>query len=117
MNNRNSANTVIAVAPARGVCDFCSASNPAWSYPCADFTAWDNPQLATTGSSAGAWLACTECHESIEQDRREQLTARAIDRLGPEYAAVITDAVAMTRELHDRFFAHRQGPAVKLQTE
>jgi len=91
------------------ICDFCSSTAPAWSYPAKTFDA----KSTHKGRSVGDWLACDVCHRLIEAGDREKLAHRIL--LCPTVHQFNLDrvsAIDFARRLHGEFFAHRCGPAV-----
>lgn len=102
------------------VCDFCSATEIAWAYPCASF---DLPERFGTGS-VGDWAACDPCAVLIERVRilpdgrphaadLADLARRPIDRIypdGPPSADALLDLGEFLYHLHGGFVRHRTGP-------
>ena len=96
-------------------CDFCSALGPKWRYPTRSFVAYCVPNVA--GESVGDWAACDECHSLIEADDRRVLAQRSLDKLilkHPEASAEAAVLYENLAELHQQFFAHRNGTAVPI---
>lgn len=84
-------------------CDFCRVTvEPAWIYPCDDFT------MDIIGTvehvSTGAWLACESCSAFIEAGDWGALARQTI--ASPE----IRERVA---RLHQGFNQHRRGERVR----
>lgn len=99
------------------LCDFCSATAPAWCYPASSFIAVTVGPLVS--ASEGGWAACEECHRLIEAGDRKQLAERSLTTLieaHPEMAPVRDELIDSLRDLHARFFAHRCGAAISVGT-
>jgi hypothetical protein len=97
------------------LCDFCSGQPVVAAYPCRDFTISDMPV-----GSKGTWAACAVCAQLIDADQRDALAWRAVElanrnllfgETGP-VPMPADEALALMRELHELFFAHRTGPSV-----
>jgi hypothetical protein len=94
------------------LCDFCSASDPAWRYPARSFIAYNAWNIA--GESVGDWAACEECHGLIEANDRPGLARRSLDELIAKHPEAVMAAPALYQDLaglHEEFFAFRCGPA------
>lgn len=83
------------------VCDFCSDPHPTWMYPAADFEV----QRVAWGSE-GAWAACEECSQLIEEEHyetlvKERMLPLAVQQLGPLWN-MLTKADKNTVELETR---------------
>lgn len=106
------------VEPSQNVCDFCSQPSPAWRYPCATFDSFvvETDTQTVTGTPVGDWLACEPCHDLIERDDRVALVDRAVATPKTFSGIEVPEDIArtFTRELHEGFFAHRTGEAVRL---
>jgi hypothetical protein len=97
------------------LCDFCSAPSPAWRYPARTFLAYCIPNIA--GESVGDWAACDSCHDLIESDDKRGLAKRSLDELISKHAESREAAAVLYEELaglHQKFFEHRTGAAVKV---
>ena len=95
------------------LCDFCSASDPAWRYPARSFVAYCAPNVA--GESVGDWAACDDCHALIEANDRQSLAQRSLDELivkHPEAIVAATELYGHLTALHQQFFACRSGPGM-----
>ena len=95
------------------LCDFCSASAPAWRYPAASF------QDDFGSHSVSDWLACEDCHRLIEAGDRDALAAQVM--LTPTAkegiaARILNETFAKhyARGLHDGFFVNRRGSARRI---
>lgn len=91
-----------------GVCDFCGAKRPRWTYPCQSFQALELPNNTGMGMIAD-WAACHICYELIEHDQWDLLANRSADNAPFDMWAATQLAV---RILHQQFKAHRTGPAI-----
>jgi len=88
---------------------------PAWRYPAWSFIAYCAPNVA--GESVGDWAACDLCHLLIEADDRSGLAQRSLDELILKHPEAILAAAVLYEELaelHQEFFAHRNGTAVPI---
>lgn len=95
-------------------CDFCSAHEVVWRYPCRTFTAFAEHGL--TGESVGDWAACATCATLIDFNEHEALVQRSLNTLKklPIWQFIkagITPSVIV--EFHRLFREHRTGPPVK----
>jgi len=99
-------------------CDFCSVPGPEWRYPARSFVAYCVPNVA--GESVGDWAACDQCHALIETDDRRGLAQRSLDELilkHPEACGAAAVLYENLTELHQQFFANRNGAAVPITRE
>ncbi len=100
------------------ICDFCTAQTARpWCYPCRAFVAWELPAdqnilgVPVVADSPDDWAACDACHALIEAGDWEALAQRsAADSLSTRLG-LRDHALAMMRDLHAKFRAHRAGPA------
>lgn len=73
----------------KGVCDFCMAPDPIWTYPAksfhTDIAEQHKPGEVYTSSygSVGDWGACQQCYEDIEADNWDAMVERNL-KLSPE---------------------------------
>lgn len=80
------------------ICDFCSAPEVKWSYPCKSFDF-----ITNIISSEGDWAACDKCHFLIENKLNQTLAENAIGDTGLP--------LTMMLQLHDMFRTNRIGEA------
>jgi hypothetical protein len=99
------------------ICDFCSAPNPVWMYPCASFNAGTQIVPGAGGGigsetyvSEDAWGACDDCHADIEADRWGWVADRMLTRAPRELRILLRPQI---KALHAEFRKHRSGPAVR----
>lgn len=93
-------------------CDFCSAPEIKWSYPCRDFVMQMVPGMPG-GASAGSWGACSACYSLIERGDRAGLAKRSAKKMVKKHPGLpLKLALQACRNSHDGFFAHREGPPV-----
>ncbi len=109
------------------VCDFCSTpldlDGECWTFPCESFQyPWLAIELAPgqvttqTEGSADDWAACDTCYELVEDGDRIALAERSVDKdieHHPEARKEREMLLGMTRAMHDKFFDHRNGEAVR----
>lgn len=116
--DQSSFTVVAAPLPGFGVCDFCGARGPKWSYPCGnlstDFVALKDGQVVQhdTHHSVDDWAACEDCAAYIEADDQKGMTHRAAEAMAkahgvPERAKSYEMQIT---ELHEQFWAARNGP-------
>lgn len=92
-----------------GVCDFCGAKHPRFTYPCETFTISEAIPTDVGMGMIADWAACYICHALIEHDEWDILARRSADQAPAEMHIAVQLAV---RYLHQQFRAHRTGPAV-----
>jgi hypothetical protein len=107
-------------AEVKGVCDFCIAPDPIWTYPAKSFHL-DVAELQEPGAthtqsygSVGDWGACQRCYEDIEADRWDDIMERnlqsdAIRQMEP----IKTLLKAKLADMYKGFRLHRTGPAYR----
>lgn len=92
-------------------CDFCSAHNPTWRYPCKSFT-----MNALQWGSEGDFAACDICHKLIQEDRYGELNARSVNIL---YGHLTSDdkkiVSLMLARMHAEFARNRTGEPVRIE--
>ena len=94
------------------VCDFCSAPDPPWIYPCEAYRA----PLAFPEQIVvrGIWLACEACADDIEACRLAELTTRAMIRVEQDLPSLTPAQRAQLsydlRRIHQKFMEFRTGP-------
>jgi hypothetical protein len=92
------------------VCDFCSATDPVWTYPARAFAV-----TAYAWGSGGGWASCARCADLIERGAWAALAERAVDanprlRTGlVRGAAARALAIEAARQLHALFRQARTG--------
>lgn len=92
------------------ICDFCSGV-PAWRYPARDF---DFAKWNVT--SEGDWLACDECRELIQANRRTDLADRALAAIGRKHGLLVNaTARNAVRTFHATFFESKLSEPVRLE--
>ncbi len=101
------------------ICDFCSSPDLFYAYLAADFTAAEVviPNAGTFAlNSLGAWLACRECTDLIEEEKWEELLDRSFRSFrelhGPEMGMTEADEPTMReflRDIHAGFRSFRRG--------
>lgn len=101
------------------ICDFCSSPDLFYAYLAADFTAAEVviPNAGTFAlNSLGAWLACRECTDFIEEEKWEELLDRSFRSFrelhGPELGMTEADEPKMReflRDIHTGFRSFRRG--------
>jgi hypothetical protein len=94
----------LEIAAGHGVCDFCSPPQDGmWVYPCKSFIL---PIPLSFGGrqsrSDGAWGACKECGELIENDDRKGLLKRGLAFFGSR-----PELVEYQRKVIDLFMKNR----------
>ncbi len=93
------------------LCDVCSAPNPTWEYPAADFAV---PPISV---SVGAWLCCDSCAALIERRDPEGLAVRAVDALlvsNPDLTRDREWCLRMARQIHADFWQARTGSVTEV---
>ncbi len=96
-------------------CDFCSVPSATWRYPTRSFIAYRASNIA--GESVGDWAACDICYVLIESGDQQRLAERSLEQLiikHPDAKAVADLLLHDLSELHQQFFEHRHGPAVRI---
>jgi hypothetical protein len=96
-------------------CDFCSVPGPTWRYPTRSFIAYRASNIA--GESVGDWAACDICHVLIETGDQQRLAERSLEQLiikHPDAKAAADILLHDLSDLHQQFFEHRHGPAVRI---
>lgn len=93
-----------------GKCDFCSAPDPPWTHPSADFVMEDEGW----GSADNAWSACETCHALIMAEERDKLVSRAVRTFFttqqiPMDARLMQEVRKKVRRMHAGFWANRNG--------
>lgn len=115
--------------PGDEVCDFCSAEDVRWVFPCRDHRSTEHVESLVIpadsspfvsganimATMSGDWAACPACHALILRGDRERLARRSAKRLQREYAKrnvfmSLKDLTAHIRRRHDDFWSNRQGP-------
>ena len=98
-----------------GVCDFCAAPEPMWTYPATTFVMEHGLGGFDGSTSIGSWAACDTCHELIEADDypalSERGTASQVQGL-PSFIQVIVKAKVI--EYHQQFKGNRIGDAINI---
>lgn len=100
------------------VCDFCSASGPAWDYDAgfAVIEADIEADGTTVHASRGGWFACADCAALIEADDVEGIRERAVvalARVAPgQPIEVVREAIELTQSA---FWRARTGTRRALQ--
>jgi hypothetical protein len=104
--------------PSRPICDLCSQPSVRWCYPARDFidVGIVGPDRILISESISGWAACDECHRLIEAGNREVLLKRSIRNFVALYGVLPPTLADDVRRIHDRFFAHRCGPALEVAT-
>lgn len=102
-------------------CDFCSAPDPTWECPARSHQ-MGVPALehgpGFWASSAGAWLACDECAKLVRDGHRRRLTQRSVTTFKAQMRGLPRSLLERaTDELHERFWANREGPPVPLSED
>lgn len=98
-------------------CDFCSAPEVKWAYPCRDFRSPVSvPGLPDQGS-VGGWGACSVCYSLIERGDRAGLAKRSAKRLAKKHGLPLKLALRAVRDMHDQFFTHREGKPVPVERD
>jgi hypothetical protein len=108
-------------------CDFCSERPVCWLVPCESFAM---PKLLAgmpPSTSVGDWAACHECGEYINQRKKAALLGRCLEPNARELQHLDLDGLPaelqrsfrrvqrqMKTELHQRFWRHYQGGAVRV---
>lgn len=107
-------------------CDFCSSTDVRFAEEAADADVGmvgvlqgEIHDTGITAHSAGDWAACADCHQLIQDDKRESLVRRAAASLAerePDTKRLIAqgqlhyrDLNAMVRRMHAVFWANRTG--------
>lgn len=123
------------------ICDFCSDSPVRWRYPCESFVIvsadgdtliiGDHGKLGTSGEPApdgvnvlhtlvGDWASCQSCHELIQDNNIDAVTARCEKR----YAEIYGEKFRLFYEtgtdlafsvMHHAFMAHRTGEPIPVK--
>lgn len=96
----------IEAIPGMGVCDFCTTTPVAWSYPCG-LVILETP--VGTHVSNDPWGACTECHDLIEAGDRPGLAERSGTAFLLEHGELPPEIVTLLIEVQASFFAKRLG--------
>lgn len=92
----------------RGVaCDFCTEPNASFVYPTNQSVAV--VRKGDVGRPLGAWAACMECHQLIQQDDRVELVHRAAVRMAKKQGIAYQHALSTAVAYHEQFFANRTG--------
>lgn len=101
------------------ICDFCSARPVAWIIPCTSFQV-PTPPGVPRSFSQGDWAACDACGKDIEARNQPALFDRAA-KVGPpgvSLSSLPRDVRRLLKEfkyeLHERFWRHYQGGAVRV---
>ena len=100
-------------------CDFCSARPVTWLCPCVTFRMPEAPGTSRAYST-GDWAACDACGQDVWRRNKLGLLQRAQTILPPGTTAADIDPdlrrvlKAFKRELHERFWRHYQGGAVRI---
>lgn len=95
------------------ICDFCSSPEVVLAYPCRNFSSEIHVPNAPGWSSDGWWAACANCAKLIEAGDRDGLARRAADTAPKPPGMDLKILIRLIRELHDNFWAHRQGPPIE----
>lgn len=90
-------------------CDFCSAPDPTWKYPCEDFIL-----EGTHHGSEGAWAACDDCAALIERNDRDGLALRSIESYPLRDYIPRGRLRRMMAKLHRHFFRKRAGSVERI---
>ena len=97
-----------ARSSARGIaCDFCTEPNASFVYPTTKSVAVVS--RGEVGGPLGAWAACLECHQLIQQDDRVELAHRAAVRMAKRQGIAYQHALSTAVAYHEHFFANRTG--------
>lgn len=97
-----------ARATGRGIaCDFCTEPNASFVYPTTKSVAVVS--RGEVGGPLGAWAACMECHQLIQQDDRVGLAHRAAVRMAKKQGIAYQHALSTAVAYHEQFFANRTG--------
>lgn len=102
------------------VCDFCSTPVPlegCWTCPAGDFDTGVPFGVLEDGTpvndySVGGWCACRRCVSLVRAGRREHLARRSVDTFlsaNPKAKGQRDVLLRAMRELHDEFWARRDG--------
>ena len=115
-------------------CDFCSAPDVRWAFPCRDHTYHpeeanvlylrnDSLQLKRfnlSGGSFGPWAACPACKALIMRGDRNRLARRSAKRMirnNPQLPMILGNLTAHIRRRHDQFWENREGPPIPVTTD
>lgn len=74
--------------PGMEVCDFCTGTPVAFSYPCGPVVI-DTPIARHV--TTDPWGACAECHALIEASDHDAIVERAVERAAGEFGGTIPD--------------------------
>jgi len=100
------------------VCDFCGQTPIVWRYPCETFDSFviETEEQIVTGTSTADWMACDTCHALIERDERTALIERVLLKPMQFSGVEVPNDIARVfiAELHQQFFTHRTGDAVRI---
>lgn len=98
------------------ICDFCSATDCAFSYPTRDVNLSTLAALSNKSggiislNSRGWWLACQTCHELIQKGDRDGLAKRSTDSQKAAMKAIPYELLlGLVRHMHDQFWKSREG--------
>lgn len=97
--------------PGQEKCDFCSAQPVKWRYPARAHVMGTVklPGIHFEGRSPDDWAACQACHILIAQGERERLAVRSARRFARLHGGKVTQHVKHIRQVHDNFWAAREG--------
>lgn len=106
--------------PGQEICDFCSHPEVKWAYPARPHVGLvtETPGHRIIGQSPDDWAACDECHALIERTDREGLLKRSVEAMLtvmkalPAFVAIRSEVETQVRQIHDQFWAHREGAPV-----
>ena len=93
-------------------CDFCSEPNPKWMYRAGNYVS----EIVDIAESLGGWAACDVCKALIEKNERVELAergTRSFVSLHPEVTGIQEDIFYTMLQIHEEFFEHRVGEAIK----
>lgn len=98
------------------LCDLCCSRPGVWRYPTQDFIAYED--FDRVGVSSGAWLACNDCHLSLQCGDLETLAQRAADNFILDTPEAILEVEWVRQQmftLHAQFLEHRRGEPILIE--
>lgn len=100
------------------LCDFCGSSDPAFVFEAEDFNQQVKPLDEDDHREIhfeGAWNACTDCKELIEEQKSEELLDRSLKQYSvPTTSKVYHKIRDRIQSLHDEFFFCMTGTVVDI---
>lgn len=100
------------------LCDFCGSSDPTHVFEAEDFQQQVKPQDADDHREIhfeGAWNACIECKELIEEQKSEELLERSLKEFNVPTTSKVYDKIKdRIQSLHDEFYFCMTGTVVDI---